>query len=71
MVEGDIYCTMITDFFFVLTPNNINASDIWFQRGGVTSSHTPNTVIGLWRQMFDCHLISRIGDVSWLPRIFV
>jgi len=42
-------------------------NDIWFQQDGATC-HTANVTIDLLRGTFENRIISRNGDVNWLPR---
>ena len=60
-VNGDTYRTMTTDFFV----SAFDVDDV--QQNGATY-HTCHATIDLVHQMFDGNLISRNGDLNWLPR---
>jgi len=65
-VNGVRYRGMLEDFFFPRMKAK-DLDDIWFQQDGATC-HTANVTIDLLRGTFENRIISRYGDVNWLPR---
>ncbi|GFX85918.1 transposable element Tc3 transposase [Trichonephila clavipes] len=65
-VNGDQYRVMII-IFFIPELNNHDVQELWFQQDGATC-HTARATIGLLKDMFGDHLISRFGPVNWPPR---
>lgn len=62
-VNPDRFTAMLEGFF----TSELEISRIWFQQDRATS-HTSNQSIAIARQMFPDRLISRRGDIQWLPR---
>lgn len=57
---------MINDYFFQ-NLNNIDLSEMWFQKDGATC-HTATETIDLLKTTFNDSIISRNGLVNWPPR---
>jgi hypothetical protein len=62
------YIKMLNTFLFrELRRHNFNMQQIWFQQDGATA-HMARASMQVVRDMFPQHVISRFGDIHWLPR---
>jgi len=62
------YVEMLSNFLRPqLRSLRVNMEEMWFQQDGATA-HTARASMTVFRQMFPQHVVSRFGDVPWLPR---
>jgi len=67
-VTTERYVFMLENFLIPeLRRRRINTRHVWFQQDGATA-HTARATMETVRRIFPGHLISRFGDVPWLPR---
>ena len=60
------YRAMLSKFFFKQIEEE-DLDNIWFQQDGATC-HTAKAALNLLRPIFENRIISKRGDVNWLPR---
>ena len=66
-VNSAHYIEVITNFLQPeLCWRRINCTNVWLQEDGSTA-HTANKSMTIVQNMFPGHLISRFGDMPWLP----
>ena len=67
-VNSARYIDIINNFLEPeLRSRRINKQNVWFQQDGAID-HTARAAMAVVRAMFPDRLISRCGDVPWLPR---
>ena len=49
---------------------DFNMQNLWFQQDGATP-HTKRETMAILRAAFPSRLISRFGDVPWLPDLLI
>lgn len=67
-VTSDRYVDMLNNFFIPLLEElEIDTEQLYFQQDGATA-HTADQSMTALRNVFENHLISRFGDISWPAR---